>query len=855
MNLVLLLILLFEFAECQLQRKVAVLITVDNGGEQLKLQHKIQATINESLDDDLNQKVKLVPEFIVWNTTKYEQINALQVAHDLVCPFLLNDSVAILLVQATRRQKVAEELFASIAYIVSFYSVPVLGVVRSSPEFLKQKYSTFLQLTPSFSNEVNVFVQLLTHLQYRNVILITINNFASHEFVFLFKQKARHLQIQKHIELDESGLKSNNFKLDETSSNTIVQEYAEQFFDQQYDHDMQIGRVWIVNEAASRSKNLPVGILAVRMHLDLSGSVQGAMMVLKNGAQILAQFNESSLPPPQCKKMMRTANEWTNTKGMNNMAKIEVDRKAMYEIVNSQPNGQFNIVGFMHQHSTLVLDEKEIVWPGGSKTKPLEITLPKHLRCLTVPDDPPFVFSFAVANGTQCYNYSNIKMNGVNVVGPWIECFKKDEATQETLTYCCSGFAVEFLIKLSQMKVHGRQQAFTFDLFMNQSYGAVLLDKDGGYYLSGMLGELDSGRSDLAIGALSVNPERKLHIGLSVPWLYHGIQILEKWKAQEAPLSSFTQPFKRNLWFALGVSVVFVGIAIYILDKNSPFEQFEQYDTDSLSNANNRNLTSETRLTFGESFLKHRKALLVGKLLGVAWCAFCLIFVASFTANLAAFLVLFDEKETNLGISDQRFRNPSDGFSFATVQHTNTYQYFKRQIEYSTMFRKMESYNFKNSQDAIQALLNNSLEYEAARHCNLRTRGPIFGKSAYAVGLQKNSPWIEHISTAILKLSEDGTLASLNDKWIINAGHTKCERYVRKTPARLGLQNMYEIFVMLGSAILIGAVMSAVEVWFGRRREQEAKTKLLAQNYALKWRSHLSHSETQKRSNSMEPKK
>lgn len=62
--------------------------------------------------------------------------------------------------------------------------------------------------------------------------------------------------------------------------------------------------------------------------------------------------------------------------------------------------------------------------------------------------------------------------------------------SQEILSYCCAGYAVELLIKLSQMKVHGRRQAFTFDLFLNDSYGAVLLDKKGGYYLSGMLGKL-----------------------------------------------------------------------------------------------------------------------------------------------------------------------------------------------------------------------------------------------------------------------------------------------------------------------------------------------------------------------------
>ncbi|CAK5130312.1 unnamed protein product [Meloidogyne enterolobii] len=51
------------------------------------------------------------------------------------------------------------------------------------------------------------------------------------------------------------------------------------------------------------------------------------------------------------------------------------------------------------------------------------------------------------------------------------------------------------------------------------------------------IGELDADRADMAIGALSINPERDRFIDFSEPWLYHGIQILERW----------------SLWFSWGV--------------------------------------------------------------------------------------------------------------------------------------------------------------------------------------------------------------------------------------------------------------------------------------------------------------
>jgi hypothetical protein len=59
---------------------------------------------------------------------------------------------------------------------------------------------------------------------------------------------------------------------------------------------------------------------------------------------------------------------------------------------------------------------------------------------------------------------------------------------------------------------------------------------------SGLVGELHEGeharthksvrmcaeRADLAIGALSANQERTKTIDFSIPWLYHGIYIMEK---------------------------------------------------------------------------------------------------------------------------------------------------------------------------------------------------------------------------------------------------------------------------------------------------------------------------------------
>lgn len=65
-------------------------------------------------------------------------------------------------------------------------------------------------------------------------------------------------------------------------------------------------------------------------------------------------------------------------------------------------------------------------------------------------------------------------------------------------------------------------------MHLNETYGIVIYG-DNGYVLNGIMGELDSDSADIAVGALTINPEREQYIDFSEPWLYHGIRILEKW--------------------------------------------------------------------------------------------------------------------------------------------------------------------------------------------------------------------------------------------------------------------------------------------------------------------------------------
>lgn len=136
------------------------------------------------------------------------------------------------------------------------------------------------------------------------------------------------------------------------------------------------------------------------------------------------------------------------------------------------------------------------------------------------------------------------------------------------------------------------------------------------------------------------------------------------------------------------------------------------------------------------------------RVLGMVWAGFSMIVVASYTANLAASLVL-DNTETEIsGLDDSRLRNPVEGFKYGTIKNSYVDMYFSGQVELSNMYRLMEEYNMRRTEDALQAVRQGNLnvffwdsprlEYEAAHDCDLVISGETFARSGYGLGLQKH---------------------------------------------------------------------------------------------------------------------
>ena len=105
------------------------------------------------------------------------------------------------------------------------------------------------------------------------------------------------------------------------------------------------------------------------------------------------------------------------------------------------------------------------------------------------------------------------------------------------------------------------------------------------------------------------------------------------------------------------VSVHVVAVVLYLLDRFSPFGRFKLSKTEN-PEEDSLNLSRAIWFTWGvllnSGIGEGTPRSFSARVLGMVWAGFAMIMVASYTANLAAFLVL-DRPEAGIsGINDAR---------------------------------------------------------------------------------------------------------------------------------------------------------------------------------------------------------
>ncbi|XP_034243421.1 glutamate [NMDA] receptor subunit 1 isoform X2 [Thrips palmi] len=772
---------------------------------------------------------------------------------------------------------------AAVSYTSGFYHIPVIGISSRDSAFSdKNIHVSFLRTVPPYSHQADVWVELLKHFNYMKVIFIHSSDTDGRALLGRFQSTSQSqqddveikVQVESVIEF-EPGLE--NFTeqlLDIRSAQARVylmyagkKDASVIFRDAGMLNMTETGYVWIVTEQALEANNVPEGTLGLKLVNATAeqAHIQDSIFVLTSALRELTSMKNITEAPSDCET---SGTIWDTGKQLfeyimkqelldGQTGKVAFDENgdrvnAEYDVVNIKENQVQEAVGhylFSREvdRMRLTLDDTAILWPGRIRTKPEGFMIPTHLKVLTIAEKP-FVY-VREAKDDKC--------NQDEIPCPHFNSSDDGTGAIDTVMHCCRGFCMDLLQELA------KTINFTYSLALSPDglFGNYVIRNTtvgGKKEWTGLIGELVAERADMIVAPLTINPERAEFIEFSKPFKYQGITILEKKPSRSSTLVSFLQPFSNTLWILVMVSVHVVALVLYLLDRFSPFGRFKLANTDG-TEEDALNLSSAIWFAWGvllnSGIGEGTPRSFSARVLGMVWAGFAMIIVASYTANLAAFLVLERPKTKLTGINDARLRNTMENLTCATVKGSAVDMYFKRQVELSNMYRTMEANNYDTAEDAIEDVKrgklmafiwdSSRLDFEAAQDCELVTAGELFGRSGYGIGLQKGSPWADAVTLAILDFHESGFMESLDNRWILqgNLNLAQCEQN-EKTPNTLGLKNMAGVFILVAGGIAFGVVLILIEMVYKKHQTRKQKRLELARHAADKWRGAIEKRKT-----------
>nr|CAD7259373.1 unnamed protein product [Timema shepardi] len=171
------------------------------------------------------------------------------------------------------------------------------------------------------------------------------------------------------------------------------------------------------------------------------------------------------------------------------------------------------------------------------------------------------------------------------------------------------------------------------------------------------------------------------------------------------------------------------------------------------------------------------------------WWFFTLIMISSYTANLAAFLTITRMESTIKSAEDLAeqtkvkfgpMRGGSTASFFSNSNHT-LYQRMWAMMQQAKpdVFADSNIEGVKRVQKAKGSyaffMESVSIEYEIERRCELTQINGLLDQKGYGIALPINSPYRSLVSGAVLKLSENGVLGELKNKWWKKNGGGKCD--------------------------------------------------------------------------------
>uniref|UniRef100_A0AAN0LH94 Glutamate receptor ionotropic kainate 2 n=1 Tax=Polyphagotarsonemus latus TaxID=1204166 RepID=A0AAN0LH94_9ACAR len=401
---------------------------------------------------------------------------------------------------------------------------------------------------------------------------------------------------------------------------------------------------------------------------------------------------------------------------------------------------------------------------------------------------------------------------------------------------------------------------------------------------SGMMKRINETETDaFALAPLSITASREFVIEFSEPFFHnYGIAILMKKPRIKPHFFKFITVLESKVWACITGAYLFTSILLTIFEQFSPqkYKQKKEIKLKRKKQINDKeedlddldSLSSNREFTFKESLWFCITSLtpqgggeaprsIYGRLVAATWWLFGFIVIASYTANLAAFLTV---SRLESKIDDLKKLSKQYKVRYAPVDDTATDFYFIQMAEIEEKFyeiwkdmslndsltenerAKLAVWDYpvsdqytkiaaqmvevekpkgiinalkkvRDSPDHTDgfAVLAGSLtvDYFANLFCDVYRVGEDFSLRPIALGAKKTNSvdLLKLINPIIIKLEEEGVIEDLKAKyWDNNVNKNNCEDY-RKLSNGISLFNSGGVFIIIITGVILTLFLLQLE--------------------------------------------
>uniref|UniRef100_A0A182IWF8 Uncharacterized protein n=1 Tax=Anopheles atroparvus TaxID=41427 RepID=A0A182IWF8_ANOAO len=477
------------------------------------------------------------------------------------------------------------------------------------------------------------------------------------------------------------------------------------------------------------------------------------------------------------------------------------------------------------------LDIRDIAWPGNSHTPPQGVPEKFHLKITFLEEAPYINLSPAdpvsgkclMDRGVLCRVAADHEMTDIDMG----QAHKNGSFYQ-----CCSGFCIDLLEKFAE------ELAFTYELVRVEDgkWGTL----ENGKW-NGLIHELVNRKTDMVLTSLMINAEREAVVDFSEPFMETGIAIVVAKRTGIISPTAFLEPFDTASWMLVGIFAIQAAtFMIFLFEWLSP----SGYDMKTvLQNGQSTPYRFSLFRTYWLVWAVLFQAAVhvdsprgfTSRFMTNVWAMFAVVFLAIYTANLAAFMITREEFHEFTGLDDSRLSHPFSHrptIKFGTIpwSHTDSTisKYFKEMHYY------MKQYNRSSVADGVTAVLSGQLDafiYDGTvldylvqqdEDCRLLTVGQWYAMTGYGLAFSRNSKYVGMFNKRLLEFRANGDLERLRRFWM--TGTCRPGKQEHKSSDPLALEQFLSAFLLLMAGILLAALLLLLEhLYFKYFRKRLAK--------------------------------